>query len=747
MSGPARAFAHVEATAAAPAILQPGRNCWRVQRADQFYCVQDGADYFRLVRRALLDARHTVFILGWDITAYTDLLPGERPLDAPSRLDKLLAYIARRRRGLRCYILIWDYGSLYTLERDPLSRWRLGWRMPRGIRFGFDDHHPVGASHHQKIVVVDDELAFCGGIDLTGHRWDTSAHNPDEPARVTPTGKAYGPYHEVQAMVTGAVAASLGELARDRWRALGAERMPALRPSRVDLWPADVRPDLTDVDVAISRTVPGAGTTPAIRECEALFVDSIAAASQTIYIESQYFTNEKLTAALAARLAEPDGPEVIVVSPKDCHGWLEQTTMGAFRESVFRQLVAADRFNRLRLLYPAASRAKEVPTFIHSKVMIVDDEFARIGSANYSHRSMGMDTECDLAAEAGGDPDKRAGIRRIRDRLLAEHLGLPVETVARESRRARTLGAFIDSKANADHTLVRLELPSEPSDPPSDALKAAADPDEPLGVGPAIEQLVPAVDTTLRHSPLRIWVLPGLVLAAAATVAWASSASSGRTELQAFRDAIDSIPRVPWSFWIGVVIFVVAGLALVPVELLAIAAGVAFGGSRGILVALIGSLATAGIGYVAGRAIGTAGLTRWMSPRSYRSISQLGARNDMGSRSTSNVKRLSISFGLVLRLSSVASAGSIHLLSGAWRIPFARYIAGTAIGLIPALAGLGGLGALLRRTVLYPSLWNGLLTIGAGVFLIAVAAGLRTVLLIRQFAPSLSSHRDRAEFG
>ena len=100
--------------------------------------------------------------------------------------------------------------------------------MPRGVRFGFDDHHPVGASHHQKIVVVDDQLAFCGGIDLTGHRWDTSAHRPDEPARKTPLGKAYGPYHEVQAMVTGPAAASLGVLARDRWRALGAERMPSV---------------------------------------------------------------------------------------------------------------------------------------------------------------------------------------------------------------------------------------------------------------------------------------------------------------------------------------------------------------------------------------------------------------------------------------------------------------------------------------------------------------------------------------
>ena len=324
--------------------------------------------------------------------------------DAPTRLDKLLAFVARRRPELRCYILTWDYGALYTLERDPLTRWRLGWRMPRGVRLGFDDHHPVGASHHQKIVVVDDQLAFCGGIDLTGHRWDTSAHRPEEPARKTPTGTAYGPYHEVQAMVTGPVAAALGVLARDRWRALGQERMPSADTSIEDLWPSDITPDLTDVDVAIARTMPASESRPAIRECEALFLDSIAQAKQTIYIESQYFTNDKLAGALAARLREPDGPEIIVISPKECHGWLEKTTMGAFRDGAFRQLIAADEHKRLRLVYPAASRSRDVPTFVHSKVMIVDDVLARIGSANFSHRSMGMDTECDLAVDAGGDP-------------------------------------------------------------------------------------------------------------------------------------------------------------------------------------------------------------------------------------------------------------------------------------------------------------------------------------------------------
>jgi phosphatidylserine/phosphatidylglycerophosphate/cardiolipin synthase-like enzyme len=185
------------ATSSTAPIVQPGRNCWRIDRAHAFYCIQDAADYFALVREALLSAQHTVFILGWDIFAGVDLLPATAEVSPkpkakadkvspkpkaeaePTRLDRLLAFIARRRPQLRCYILIWDYAALYTLERDPWSRWRLGWRTHPHVKFGFDDRHPVGGSHHQKLVVVDDELAFCGGIDLTSHRWDTSAHRVD----------------------------------------------------------------------------------------------------------------------------------------------------------------------------------------------------------------------------------------------------------------------------------------------------------------------------------------------------------------------------------------------------------------------------------------------------------------------------------------------------------------------------------------------------------------------------------------
>lgn len=711
-------------------IVQAEKNCWRVARAHRFYCVQDAADHFRLVRQALLGARHSVFILGWDISAAIDLLPGAAPSDAPTRLDELLAFVARRRPQLRCYVLIWDHAALYTLERDPLSRWRLGWQMPRRVRFGFDDHHPLGASHHQKIVVVDDQLALCGGIDLTGHRWDTPAHQVEEPARTTAAGAVYEPYHEVQAMVTGPVAASLGVLARQRWHALGEERMPSVRPSTDDLWPADVTPDLTEVDVAIARTIPESELQPAVRECEQLFLDSIAAARRTIYIESQYLTNDMLGAALAARLSEADGPEVLIVTPKECHGWLERRTMGAFRDGVFRQLIAADTHRQLRLVYPAASRAQDVPTFVHSKVMIVDDTLVRIGSANFSRRSMGVDTECDLAVDAAGAGHVQAGIRRIRDRLLAEHLGLPVEAVARGVEREGSLRALVDSRAHADRTLVRIDVAPDHEPPPPAALRAAADPDEPMRFSPSATELLPPVDALAHRSSLRFWI-PAIVLTVAIAATWSALASP--LEFRDLQGMLGGTRDLPSTFWIGTSVVLLASLALIPLEMVAIVAGVMFGPLRGGVVALLGSVLAAAVGYVAGRAIGPTGLSRWISRRSYRSARQLGARGVLGV--------------IVLRLASVASAGSVHLLCGAGRVPFAAFIAGSVIGLTPAIAALSSLGGLLRRALLYPSVSNGVLVIGAALLLVGFAAALRTVLLLRQFAPSVSLQRDRAEFG
>ena len=486
-------------------IAQPGVNCWRIDRAHRFYCIQDAANYFRLVREAMLRARHTVFILGWDTTANTDLLPGETDGDAPTTLAPLLKHIAKRSPLLQIYLLTWDYASVYAFERDPFARLRFGWRMPRNLHFSFDARHPLGGSHHQKVVVIDDELAFCGGIDLTGHRWDTCEHRVHEPLRLNASDEPYEPYHEVQAMVDGPSAAALGTLARERWLALGRPSLPRLRQPDTSLWPEHVPPDIVDADVMIARTMPGVDDDPEVRENEALFFDAIRAAERSIYLESQYFTNTRIAKAIGDRLREPDGPEVIVVSPKVCHGWLEQQTVGAFRSEAFHKLQAADRFGRLRLVYPSASRAQDVPTFVHSKVMIVDDTFVRIGSANISNRSMAVDTECDVAVEAAGNVRTRSGIRRIRDRLLGEHLHIRAADVCREIEHAGSVRAVVDEHMRADKCLAPIEVvPADMEVPP--VPKAPADPETPLSEAPASRGLLSmaqaAVSLIARATPV-----------------------------------------------------------------------------------------------------------------------------------------------------------------------------------------------------------------------------------------------------
>jgi phosphatidylserine/phosphatidylglycerophosphate/cardiolipin synthase-like enzyme len=171
-------------------LLVPGRNCWRIERSSRTKVVQDAAEYFELVRLAVLRARRSVFVLGWDILANLDLVPGGAADGQPTCLAPLLNHIVRQRRGLECFVLVWDHSALYALERDPLTRIKLGWLTHRRVHFRFDDQHPIAASHHTKLVVVDDTVAFCGGIDLTTHRWDTVEHRVDEPLRVNSVGRS-----------------------------------------------------------------------------------------------------------------------------------------------------------------------------------------------------------------------------------------------------------------------------------------------------------------------------------------------------------------------------------------------------------------------------------------------------------------------------------------------------------------------------------------------------------------------------
>ncbi|WP_306754190.1 phospholipase D-like domain-containing protein [Paracoccus actinidiae] len=425
--------------------LQPGRNCWRVETADRLSVIIDGQAYFRALREALLKAQRMVMMIGWDFDFEIEMLPGESDGDGlapdgfPNRIGLFLDAIVDRCPGLNIYLLKWSGGALIA-PGGILPALQVKLMSPDQIHLAFDGRHPLGACHHQKIVVIDDSLAFCGGIDMTDGRWDDRDHLDDNPLRCLKNGDDAQPWHDASTVFSGPAAAALSELARARWeRAHDAAVEEDFSPG-ADLWPDSIDTVFRDIPLAIARTAPPEADKPGIHEIEDLYLDAIKGAKHCIYIESQYFCAGSVTRAIARRLTRPDCPEIVVINPHAAQGALEDQAMHVTRSRMIRQLQARDPHRRFRILYPVTESGQ--PIYVHAKIMIVDDVLLRIGSSNIDRRSMGFDTECDVAITATDDGTRRL-IGHIRTTLLAEHLGLSQDCVVQEiERQGGLLGAL-----------------------------------------------------------------------------------------------------------------------------------------------------------------------------------------------------------------------------------------------------------------------------------------------------------------
>lgn len=428
----------------AGAVLRPGETCWRVERAHRTAFLIDGERFFAAVDDALARARRSVLILGWDFDPRITLRPG-----ADRTLGGRLHDLVTARPELTVRVLRWDTPVPITLEHPQAPMGRLHRNSGRRLQARPDGALPTGAAQHQKIVVIDGALAFCGGIDLAGDRWDTPAHLDSDPRRRWPTGMPCPPRHDLMMAVDGPAAAALERLVRQRWEEATGERLDPPATAASDPWPPALVPDLRDVDVAIARTRPEREGAPAVRESEAMLLAALRAARRSVYIENQYVTDTRVAALLAGRLAEPDGPEVVIVSSKASPSWFDRISMDRARSVILHRLRRADRFGRLRAVMPLTEGGTGI--IVHSKLLVVDDGFVRLGSSNLNHRSTGYDTECDLAIEAPADgpaaASVRAAIRGLRDRLLAEHLGMPVLRFRTALERAGCLTGAIDQLA------------------------------------------------------------------------------------------------------------------------------------------------------------------------------------------------------------------------------------------------------------------------------------------------------------
>jgi len=454
-----------------------GPSVWRFAHASRAHVVIDAAAYFAWMQEAMLRAQQRIMLIGWDFDTRVRLGPGRRWWNRPTRkrhparLGALVVWLANRHPALQVRVLKWNFGALKFVFRGTMVFDLFRWFRHPQIDFKFDAAHPLGCSHHQKIVIIDDAFAVCGGIDMTTDRWDTPEHREHDPRRLKPNRRHYGPWHDATMMVEGKAARSLGDLGRDRWERAGGEPIEPCAPQQESPWPPKLDAEFRDVELGIARTSAKWGDHAEVREVEELFAEQISTSRRLIYAESQYFASRRVAEALADRLSRPDPPEVVLINPLAADGWLEQAAMDGARVRLLRAVGEKDHNKRFRVFVPYTG-AK--PIYVHAKIMIVDDEIVRIGSANMNNRSMGLDTEADVFIDArrpaNDRPEVRAAITSLRHRLLAEHCGLDDAAIPALLEEHGTMAAMIESLPRAAKRLEPFRLP-----PLTDTEKALAD--------------------------------------------------------------------------------------------------------------------------------------------------------------------------------------------------------------------------------------------------------------------------------
>lgn len=703
-------------------ILVPGQNCWKVAEAQRFAVALDADAQRNALRQSLLGARRTIFIVGWHVDSQT-LLAEDQGDVWPRRLGDLLLALLQQRSTLRVYVLAWDFCMLYSGEREWPPVYRQAWPHHRRLVHRLDARHPAGGAHHQNFVVVDDAVAFVGGLDLARETRSGGANASVEPANI---GTRLG----AQAVFDGPAAALMGELARMRWEHSAGRRVASRRrrgshpvgaSAETPAWPPSLTPDMYDVRVGISRTQPAYAGRPATGEIRQLFVDAIHASRHTLYFENGYFTAQALAQALSARIRRQDAPETVLVTQPGAAGWLDEVAMAGMRAEIHADIQQQDMARsgaarpgatrRYHAYCPPApeSRADQAAA-VRSKLFIVDDTMLCLGSANLSNRSMMLDTECQVTVEATHAAHCEA-IARIRARVLAARLGASEQVV----------GAAIAQEGVAA-TISRVDpagVALAPFSPKPEDLPAAAgkglwvDRERPVSPDRLIAQFMP--ETGKR--PLAQRLLAGAIVVAFILLAgglWRWTPLSDYLNLSVLMKMGYLLKSLPYASLAVIGCYILGGLLAMPVTVLIAASGMVFGAWQGGIYALVGTMLSALVTYALGRMLGRETVRSLAGPRINALSERIAARGVLAM--------------VVLRVLPVAPFTVVNVMAGASRIRLRDYLLGTFLGMAPGIVLTVAFANQLARMLQNPDLESVLIVTGAGLLMMGVAFAIQRVV-------------------
>jgi uncharacterized membrane protein YdjX (TVP38/TMEM64 family) len=360
----------------------------------------------------------------------------------------------------------------------------------------------------------------------------------------------------------------------------------------------------------------------------------------------------------------------VVVLRELSHGWLEEVTMQTLRTKLIARLRAVDVHDRFRVYYPFIEGLKTGTCIdVHSKLMIVDDEIVRIGSANLANRSMGLDTECDLTIEALGRDDVRATICNLRAELLAEHLGSEPARVREAIERTRSVRGAIESLQSNERTLKTLaDLPLV--SPAMLSVVSVADPEKPVALAD-LANLLSSDDETDEGSRSPAWgnIAALAVLCLALTALWKL------TPLATFLDGnhVTGWARRAGDEWwvpiLTILLYTPVAFTLFPRPLLTLFAVIAFGPFMGFVYAMLGIELSAWVSFVLGKKMHR-NTVRRIAGTKLNGILQV-------------LRRRGLLAMTALRLVPIAPFLVEGVVAGAARVKLSDFMIGTALGMLP----------------------------------------------------------------
>ena len=658
---------------------EPGTNCWRTSHATRGGFLIESRRYFQVIREAVLKAEKEVIVLAWDISDSLEMVRGGDAEDGyPSALADFLIAVLDEKPDLVIRILLWDYSLIYLTERDwlPFSRWRNPGH-PR-LKLVTDNRIPAGASHHQKLVVIDGVLAFCGGMDLAEWRWDSKEHLAEDSRRRSPDGEPYQPYHDVHMAMTGPGAADLRELAALRWKRASGEELPKLGVNGdPHPWPAGLPVHFENEDLDIALTFSRFEDYEPSHHIESLYLDIIASAERLIYIENQYLSSLTIVEALCHRLREPDGPEVTLVLTRKA-GWAEEETLGVMRDRLLERLCEADEHGRFSSWFPfAEDEDAKSQIYVHTKLMMADDRMLIVGSANLSNRSMRVDSELAIGF-LRDDPSEF--VRSLRESLLAMHLATEPEEVREAVGRLPLLKDVISKLAKPGCNRLRvLEGGCENDLQRKLADSEILDPTEPISpihhAWGAIKGQAAIYDHSSKSSTgIRIlkttgWITGFILLGAAVSRLWSSSINQERVD-----GLLLPLQGSPFALPILTGIIVVGGVIAVPINLLIIGASLTIGPWEAFACGWLGAMLAAAVSFGIGHHLGKPLVRRFAGEK----LEALSA----------SLENCGIGSMAVIRIMPIAPFGLLNLVAGISGLSFRVFMIGSAIGLLPGLAAV-----------------------------------------------------------